>query len=357
MKTNLTAALLSLAAAPLTAQNIAVAPSDHTDPSAVGEIRHLEGSGSTNSYPFSRGISRVMYLHEVWSDGVQLLDLPAGATITELGFPADSNRVSDGENLQLEVRMGHTALTTATMGSTFDANAPGGMSTVFPLGVLALPRLNDPVSGNVRVATVPLTNPFVYNGVDNLLVEFRITANGNGNQPFNYRLDRGTFVSEVESIGAGCASSSGSTPELTSSATKIGGLWRSTLRSAPANSLTALHIGFAPLPGPIPIPGAPGCALEIPPVLAAPVTSSGSGIAQWSFPIPDAVSNWRLQIYSQAVCIDVFANSLGVIASNGDVVTVGVDPRIALLAAVGNASAASGAVTRTWGQLTYFTYQ
>lgn len=352
---SLSAALLSVVTfSGATVAQIAVAPIDQTDPSApAGGPYHYEGSTSTSQWPFSGGVSRVHMIYESSRSGTSLLGIPNGRQITSISFPRDSTFVVNGQAILLEISMAHTLKTAATAETTFANNFTSPPVVVRPQAIFNLPTMGDVAGSPVR-CEVPLTTPFTYDASQNLLVEFKVFANANSNQSFSYRLDVAGVRSEVSSLGQACMTSGGRTPLLRSTATAIGSNWRVSLSNSPASTNCALQIGFAPLPGPIPIPGAGGCTIDIVTPVGVPGTTNTGGSVSWTFPVGDDISLWHLNVYSQAFCVDFFANPLGIVSSNADVIEFGIDPPQTMIYRTGDANAPTGFVWRNFGLVTYF---
>lgn len=332
----------------VTAQSVKVAPIDHANPNEPPAW--IAGDTSTSRYPFSYGISRVMYVYESSASGRTLLDIPDNAPITALGFPRDEGSSSSGVGVRLQVFMGASAKTAATADADFAQNFSGQPVEVFTLKIFNLPNLGQ---GN-EVVWVPLDTPFPFDASENLAVDYRVHANANSNQSFTYRLDRGRAITEVSSFGQGCQASGGQSPQLTSNGTAIGETWRPRLSRGPANASAYLNIGVSRLAAPIGIPGAPGCDALVAPNATLSGTTSGSGTESWSVSVPNDVDLWEATVYSQAIAIDFFANPAGLVVSDGDAMTIGLDPRMSIIRANGSATATRGSVTRNFGQVSLF---
>ena len=213
-----TASLLCFASS-LFAQSV-VFPSSHAN--------IPDGSSSMYWFPFAAGISRGQIVYEDWD-----LNVPANTPITRIGFRQDATGgAAPARLVQMEVRMGITGAAAATLGNSFDANYVGSPAVVFAQGPFTLPAI---VPTNLGIVWVNLTTPFQYPG-GNLLVEFRVFANNNGNQPFNYQLDMGGFVSPVTAGVQGCLHSGNQRPILSSFPTLVGTNWTMQLQQAPAST-------------------------------------------------------------------------------------------------------------------------
>lgn len=331
-----------------TAQNVATFPSDHaTIPN---------GSTSISWFPYSSGVSRQMIVYEAW-------DLPglAGRTISRIGFRQDGNRASTARAIQVEVRMAHTDRTAANLLNNFANNYTlGAPTTVFGPALYNLPALTTMTTG--QQIWLDLTTPFLFNGTDNLLVEFRVTANNNGNQQFTYYLDVGDTESPNRQGVPGCPHSGNQTATLDTRSVGVGANWLLDLRNAPANTLTFLLMAPAQqMPAAFSLqPFLPGvssqCMGQIP-VIGAGVlttTTNSGGSYTWTIAIP----NDRLRyndsfITTQAAMLDLFSPG-GIVVSNADEVQIGIAPAASILSSSGNATATTGAVYRNQGVVTLF---
>jgi hypothetical protein len=66
----------------------------------------------------------------------------------------------------------------------------------------------------------------------------------------------------------------------------------------------------------------PGCNLLLP-LDVVEFRPAVAGVAEWSFAIPNSASFVGLPIYQQAFPLDAAANPLGLVASNGLAMTLG----------------------------------
>lgn len=333
----------------LLAQNVATFPSDH----ATIPV----GYAAQYSLPYSSGVSRVMAVYEAWD-----LTVPNGHQITRIGFRAHGTTVALGKSLQLEVRMGTTLQTAASMVTNFDTNYIGTPTTVFGPALFTLPDLNTGLNPT-QVVWLNLTTPFTYDATKNLVVEWRITANSNAGASFNYALDRARFESPITSGAPGCMHSGNQAPRLLSRSTKIGTTWYNDLTNAPANQIAVLFLNLgAPLQpqyslAPF-IPGiAPSCQgqLAMQGLFTVATTANSTGSHTFAVAIPNQRGFNDLRISSQTVCFDFFSPG-GVVVSNADQIQIGIDPAMTVLWNQGSATAATGSAYQNYGMLTMFGY-
>jgi hypothetical protein len=323
-----------------------------------------EGPLNSPNLPLALGTSRVLCLYEAWQLGV----IP-GQAITQLGFRQDgaTAAMDPGRQLQLEVRMGYTNNSVTTAVANFDANYASAPAIVFGPATFALPNLRDagaPLPGGQFF--VPLTTPFVYAPAagQNLLIEFRVFGTSGGGSSFQYRLDRADSYSTVSYGPAGCPHSAGGTPSLTAQPTRPGQNYTCAMSSGPANSVGVLALDLGhPLTAPYALgpvfPGiAPACQGQLQPGALALLNaaSSGSGSANWSFPIPNDNAFAKYTISSQALFLDFFAPG-GMVVSRGAEVLTGLRPRCTVISAAGVPTVVlSGAISQFYCPVTFFVH-
>jgi hypothetical protein len=339
---HVTATVLLLTAG-LCAQGSIVFPSTHaTIPDGASQIPW---------FPFSSGISRGQVVYEDWDLGI-----PANTPITRIGFRQDPIGGSvPSRLLQLEVRMGTTFATASSLGTSFDGNYVGTPAIVVPAGLYTLPGL---VASNPTTVWVDLTTPYLYPG-GNLLVEFRVLGNNNGNQGFTYYLDQASYVSPVTAGVQGCQHSGLQRPVLTSTGTQVGTAWNLTLQQAPANTAIVLFVALGQaMTAPYSLQSIgldPTCMGQLPLVGLASLSagSNSAGYAAWSVPIPGGLAFNDYVVSSQAVALDFFVPG-SLVVSNADQIRFGIAPPSSLLFSQGSASAATGNVSANVGLVTLF---
>ena len=333
-----------LIAASATAQSI-VFPSDHTN--------EPNGASSITWWPFSNTApNRSQIVYEEWD-----LGLTAGTPITRIGFRQDGATNSASKQIVLEVSMGVTAATADTMATGFDSNYVGPATVVYPQSLFVLPTLSSSTPSSTVWIDLPAPH-YIYPG-GNLLVEFKVFLNNNGNQAFSYRLDRAQFVSQVTAGVQGCMHSGGQTPTLASSPAKVGGNWNLYLSSAPLNTPMALFV--APnqqLTQPYSLAAFgvdPSCQGQLPAggFVALSATTNSGGAAQWSVPVPNMMVFNDYYMTSQAVAFDFFSAGK-LVVSNADQVQFGIDPASSILFGNGSTTVATGSVYAHYGVVTLF---
>lgn len=352
---HLTVAVSLLGAA--VAQSPAIFPAEY---SAVAE-----GPVDSANLPLAYGTSRVQVVYERTD-----LNIPTGRQIRRLGFRQDATytNIDAGRSLQLEIRMGYSALATAAVTGNYDTNYASPPMTVFGPAVLTLPALRDPAAPLANGQFwITLTTPFPYNpGTNNLVVEYRVYGTSGGGAPFTWRLDRADYYSPTVLGPDGCAHSGGQTPRLTVDPVRTGSYYSSSLTAAPAQNLavlalttgTQLATPFSLQPF---LPGiAPTCrgqvSLTNPLTLTTVTNSSGSGYISFLVPNTPAIYN-DMYVTSQAVLLDFFAPG-GAAVSNGAQVQIGIPPRCTTVYGAGPPSTVTaGAPWTNYCPVSFFDYQ
>lgn len=333
--------LTLLLTAGLAAQSI-VFPSTHAT--------IANGASSIDWFPLSSGISRQQIAYEAWD-----LNIPINTQITRIGFRQEPGYSSVARQVQMDVRVGTTLATSATLGSTFDNNFVGTPTTVFPLGLYTLPAFTTSTGG---VFWINFTTPYTYTG-GNLLVDFRVYANNNGNQSFSYGIDRALYVSTVTNGVAGCPHSGNQTPQLQHYPTALGAYWQMSLSSAPANTPLALFVaGGQPLSAPYSLASiglAANCYGQLPLTGLASFSGStnGGGGASWSVQVPNTLALNHFIISAQVAAIDFFSPGL-LVVSNASQVEFGVNPPASIVYSTGSATATTGSVYNNYCPVTFF---
>lgn len=347
---------LVLVAAGVTAQTTTVFPAEYT---AVAE-----GPLNSPNLPFAFGTSRVLIVYDQ-----QDLAVPAGATISRIGFRQDATltTMDTGRSVQLEVRMGYTTGSAIAPSTTFDNNYDGAPTTVFGPALLQLPNLRDAANPLPNGQFfVDLTTPFVHtpNG-RNLVVEYRVLGNSGGGTSFNYRLDRADFFSPVNAGPAGCQHSGGGTPTLIASPVRTGASLTLTGATGPANSFALLIVNVGsriatPYPLDVVFGGiSPLCMGQIAPGSFATLGTgtSASGGFTFSYAIPNNPAFNDLWLSHQALLLDAFAPA-GIVVSNGVEVQVGIKPRAAAVSAQGlPTTTTTGSLQANYCPVTFFVWQ
>lgn len=326
----------------LVSQKRAVFPSNHT---------HREGAGYVSNVPFSSGVQRTQFVYESVD-----LQIPNGATIQQIGFRRNGGSPSEstGFKVQLEVLMGPSTATAASASPSYVQNYAGSPTTVFSKKVLDLPNLSGTGTCNSSFVMVPLDNGFKHDSSKNLAVEYRVYANSNANRQFSYYFDRADFLTPV-SYGSACNTSGRTTPRLRSYPS-TSTYWRLDLSSGPYVSATALFLGIKKKSLELSSIGMPGCFQLVDPLIVdrTKTTSSYGGSTSWTFTIPN---NLRVTVHAQVFMMDLFANSLGIVASDGVSTAFGDRLLMSMIHAAGSTTSTTGSVSRSYGVVSAFDYK
>ena len=328
----------------LAAQTSIVFPSTHQN--------IADGAQAIYWFPFSSGISRQQIVYEDWD-----LNIPANTPITRIGFRQDSvGGGAPGRQLQMEVRIGTTTATASSLGTNYDNNFASAPQVVFAQGLYSLPAITASAPG---IVWVNFATPYQYPG-GNLLVEFKVFANNNGNQAFSYYLDQASYVSPVANGVQGCLHSGNQRPVLTNSPTQVGSNWNLALSSAPSNTAVALLLApgqpMAAAPYSLQVLGLdPSCQGQLAStgLVAFSGSTNASGGVNWSVPVPSSLAFNNYVISSQVAALDFFVPG-SLVVSNASEVQFGIAPPSTILYSQGSASAATGQVYPNYGVVTLF---
>lgn len=329
------------------------------------EYATIEAENYVYNYPFSGGVTRyqTVFLKET-------VGLDNGAAITAIGVRPDGYNTGTGHRVQMEIWMGHTTRWdtggTNLLTGVFDNNYEGSLTLVYGKKTLQLPNLTPPTTPPAtNHVMVTLDRSFTYDRSRNLVVEFRVFANDNANQAFFYPIDFGSGYSVNDTFGVACPTSNGTLPAHTTTGPVLGGnAWWLQLSQGAGSTAAAFFLGVSkvdsfglPLPFDLAVIGAPSCFLNVELRLTLPGQTDLWGNASKYIPAPDDLQFFGSTIYTQVAMIDVFANSLGVVTSNGASSKVGAVPQAVLIYAFGDANAANGIVYGRYGAVTVFQHQ
>ncbi len=356
MKSRLFVLLLAVPTTNALAQSLAIFPDEY--------VAVAEGPFNSPNYPLAYGLSRVQVLYDRTD-----IAITNGSSITKLGFRQDATltTMDAGRTLQLEVRMGYSNNTPASMVTNFDNNYAAPPTTVFGPATFVLPNLrdsNNPLPNGRFFLT--LTTPFVYAPApgQNLVVEYRIFGTSSGNAAFNYRLDRADYYSPRTYGPAGCPHSGGGTPNMTLAGTRPGLAFSASVNAAPTSApgAIALVTGYG-MVTPYPLTGllgtSPACTGQVDIALAGvfSMSSNTSGNSTWSFTIPNNPTLADFVISAQTAWLDFFSPG-GVVVSNGGQVLTGAAPRTAIVAASGNPTVViTGTKSNNYCPVAFFEHQ
>ena len=131
-------------------------------------------------------------------------------------------------------------------------------------------------------------------------------------------------------IGTGCTGSNGVVNHYAAGLPEIDNTPSYRLTAGPKSSAAVLQIGLSKTAwGPFTLPlslapfGAPGCSIYNDPLIGLVVAVNSSGTAGVNVPIPNSGDLVGKAFFSQFLCVDRAANTLGLTFSNGYQTTIG----------------------------------
>ncbi|MCC6785488.1 MAG: hypothetical protein IT457_21735 [Planctomycetes bacterium] len=273
--------------------------------------------GAGNAIPFSWSPVRFQQVF----DGA---DLPTVMTMAGLSLrQAPSAPISHGYIVDLEIAVGRTTKTAATMSTTFASNFDSGT----PIVVVPRAQIVVPDSAPGR----------------HFLVQVTIHGNSYGNSAIGYPWDSASSPSTARLYGSPATATSGTlernlgvvmglralthtaVPNLYSDNTpQIGDSFRVRVKQARASSPAMMLLGFSTsswgsqsLPLELGFLGAPGCSLltAIDAAQSFSINTGATGNVVYS--VPNDFYLLGLHFYQQALILDSGANAFGVALSNG----------------------------------------
>ncbi len=298
--------------------------------------------GAGNAIPFSWSPVRFQQVF----DGA---DLPTAMTMAGLSLrQAPSAPISHGYIVDLEIAVGYTTKTSATMSTTFANNFDSGTPiVVVPRAQIVVPDSppNGPSSPADFFFTIPFAAHFPWTPAPgrHFLVQVTIHGNSYGNSAFGYPWDSASSPSTARLYGSPATATSGTlernlgvvmglralthtaVPNLYSDNTpQIGDSFRVRVKQARASSPAMMLLGFSTsswgsqsLPLELGFLGAPGCSLltAIDAAQSFSINTGGTGNVVYS--VPNDFYLLGLHFYQQALILDSGANAFGVALSNG----------------------------------------
>ena len=273
--------------------------------------------GTANSFPFNTSNMRYQALVRA----TELNSTPAVIT----GFALAPSTTNTLEFAQVTMKMAH--LSAATLSTTFDTNLAAGAVTT-----MDAPDFVWPVTANVW-NEVDLQTPFVYNGVDNVVVEFLVTGRVTGSamrrDATNQRVYLGSYTGQatgtdggntafkmrlitgdasLATFGRGCAGSNSQTPTLSYTGTsQLGQTLTVNLANAlPTTPCFASFGNFSAPPFPIDLAilGLPGCRAYHDAAVLLGTATDASGTASIAIAIPANPALVGYVLYSQWLAFD-----------------------------------------------------
>jgi len=319
----------------------------------------FEGT-SNNTIPFWAQSGVYQQVHDA-SDLTNVFGSSV-ASITSINIRKDgvSATAIAARSMDVEISLGHTSASAATISTIFANNLGPAPSTVLPYTNVNLPALSNVSLPNPIGWQFPFATPFTYTAPQgNLCWELRFRNNtSTATAPFDAATATSAAVNTP--IGSGCVATGQTLPAVidTRSLTISNGNYRNRLNRAAANAPAALFIGFQQQQ--ISLPGM--CSsLEFFPLADVPGSTDASGMWDLTISFGSLVGLPSVDIYGQYVFLDAgLPYSLGV--SNASWATLPLPTVMHVSRAYlapssggpGNETATSGSIGASYGLVTAF---
>ncbi len=306
---------------PLAAQTDLVSPAAYTNAEAP----------SSNAFPFGTTTQQYRYLN--------VHDDLAGTARTILAFAVrrgatTSLTTTPAMSIVVDGFMSTAATTGATVSSTFDSNHGADRAQVLTNRTINFPPAGTGIIPYAFLYQLPLDTPFGFGGAGPLCWELQITSRPSGSSTFHdYVAATSTNPTmAVSRYGDGCTATGRTVAfSLTGASTVTWpsnqGQITSTASEGPASAPAVYLFGssstsYGGIPLPLPLPGTTGgasgtCFLNTD--LLATVPGALSNTGDFTFRVDVPLFRWLrgLNVFGQAVAVDVAANALGLVSSNG----------------------------------------
>ncbi len=304
---------------------------------------NLTASGTCNVIPFGSSSTTSSFYNQRYQCKATAADLGSTANlITGIGFsPCSSGVATYG---MLEVTFDHHPAG-SPLDPTFDNN-------LTPAAVTVLMASNFTWNLTADVWNeMGLQDVFVYNGVDDLVVDIKATdaiapsgfhrdtrqrlywfANSGpaapsgtlGNAALKFEISM--LTAKLSSYGTSCAGSNGTPVHTLGGSSQLGGTADLDVSSGAPNALSFCVFGFyngAPFPLDLTAQGMPGCLQYIGPDLSIAVLLDAAGNGSLPFPVPNNGNLVNVRFFTQYAILDPAANAAGIVSTNYGRVYVG----------------------------------
>jgi hypothetical protein len=261
------------------------------------------------------------------------------AILSAVSYRADNDNSTSKPALvltTLQVAVGATSMSPASMSTTFGANITGTMTQVYN-GALALPAYTSTSGGVAPWIPITFSAPFPYTVASgNLLIDMTVPVSPSASSGYTIdsALPGGTYstfgtpgpLSKADFVSI---SISGNGTQGRFSGIVPGGSLTMIVQSQFFSWSGALFLGAAKQASPVDLSviGAPGNFLYIQPLVSLPITLTSS-ISGFRATLPLSIPGGPVtggQLMSQAAVIDPPVNSLGLMTTSANVITIG-DP-------------------------------
>jgi hypothetical protein len=276
---------------------------------------------ANNNIPFSWTPTSYQQIHDASSftfRGPQVWTLMRQRMASGFtGFP--------GQTIDVEIILGHAAVTAATASNTFATNVNGSTEVnVVTRKLVALPNVPN---NSWAIAPYPFDTPYVWIG-NGLSLRANVYSNTASSQIFTYPLDawsqttggaaipNGSYSGCKHALGTNPAQLTGSVGGPSSTATFQGDAgYAKAMTAALTIGASDSSWGALVLPFDLGVVNAPGCFVANDVALSLSATTNALGTASWNVSLPAATDG--VIFYTQMLVIDPAANGLGLITSNG----------------------------------------
>lgn len=304
--------------------------------------------GSGNAIPFG-------WMPHRYQQVLSGTDMPSAFTMAGLSL-RQPNRgpLSNRFTIDMEIQVGYTSRTPATMSTVYAQNYDSGTPVVvLPRSQIVIPDMvpTGPSSPADFFFTIrwPTTFDWVPAPNRHLLVQVTVFGNSYGSGTSGYAFDMGSDPTMARLYSTSLSATSGTlernfgivmgiralshtvTPELFSTNTPmVNDQFRVRVRQARASASAYMVLGISasrwngsPLPQNLGWLGAPACSLltSLDDVQSLSIDASGSGSHEYN--IPNSIYLLGARIYSQAIIVDPVANPLGLALTNGGIGVIG----------------------------------
>lgn len=313
--------VFALCAGTVAAQRTLVSPAYYAQREAPG----------SNAFPFGSTTAQFRYLN--------VHDDLSGNPRTILGFAlrrgaTTSTTVIAASSVTLDGYMSTAVTSGATVNANFDSNHGTDKQQVFTNRTINFPAAGTGVIPYPFLYQLPLDQPFTFAGAGPLCWEVQITGRSGASSNFHDYVS-GTSSNPtmaVSRFGDGCTASGRSGIFALTGASNVDwpnhtGQATATTSLGPASAPAVYVVGasstsYGGLPLPLLLPGTSGgasgpCYLNTDVLLSIGGTLSSTGAITFRVDVPLRPFLGGVNLFGQAFAVDLAANSLGLVSSNG----------------------------------------